>query len=96
MHATAHHELSAQCAFLDARLDDLLRASGDVDVKPAVHALVTAVRRLVGQADEARARGDLTAYEVAARALHSVAGQWADHPDYRPPGAAVLPPADPA
>ncbi|RSS64091.1 hypothetical protein [Streptomyces sp. WAC06614] len=85
MHAAAHDELSAQCAFLDARLADLLRRSDGAEVMPAVQALVDAVRDLVRQADGARVRGDRAGYDAAARCLHSVAGQWADHPDYRAP-----------
>lgn len=84
MHAAAHDELTTQCAFLDARLTDLQRTSDDADVRPAVRALVDAVRSLVEQADGARARGDRAGYDAAARCLHAVADQWADHPDYRP------------
>ncbi|MFF4369398.1 hypothetical protein [Streptomyces sp. NPDC001594] len=87
MHAAAHDELTTQCAFLDARLSDLLGMTSGTEVMPAVRALADSVRGLVRQADDARARGDRADYDAAAGCLHAVAGQWADHPDYRPPGA---------
>ncbi|MFJ7209229.1 hypothetical protein ACIQWR_37565 [Streptomyces sp. NPDC098789] len=85
MDGTAHDDLTAQRAFLDARLADLLETGEDRTLVPVVHALADSVRDLAEEADRARVRGDRTVYANAARQLHAVAGQWADHPDYRSP-----------
>ncbi|MFB7056433.1 hypothetical protein ACFCXT_25335 [Streptomyces vinaceus] len=85
MDTAAQDELTAQCAFLDARLTDLLETRGGLTVRPAVRALADTVRALTQQADEARVRGDRAGFAAATRQLHAVAWQWADHPDYQPP-----------
>ncbi|MFD7085984.1 hypothetical protein [Streptomyces sp. NPDC059918] len=77
--------MTAQRAFLDARLADLLAQDGDRTLGPAVRALAVSVRLLAEQAAAAGARGDHETYTTAARQLQAVARQWADHPEYRPP-----------
>ncbi|MFE3765443.1 hypothetical protein ACFXPI_27200 [Streptomyces sp. NPDC059104] len=91
MDGPAQDDLSAQRAFLDARLADLLATGGHRTLMPAVHALAASVRGLAEEADRARSRGDRAVYATAARQLHAVARQWADHPDYRSPGPLPLP-----
>lgn len=85
MDGPALHDLTAQRAFLDARLADLMTQDGDRTLGPAVGALAVSVRLLAEQAADAGARGDHQTYATAARQLHAVARQWADHPEYRPP-----------
>ncbi|MEV6681582.1 hypothetical protein AB0N09_32635 [Streptomyces erythrochromogenes] len=84
MYAVSHEQLHAQRVFLDARLAELGRIPGCADLVPAVQALVSTVRRLEAEAEEARARGDLAGYDTAARRLQTIADRWSDHPDYRP------------
>ncbi|MET8753210.1 hypothetical protein ABZW32_24400 [Streptomyces sp. NPDC004667] len=91
MDGPAQDDLSAQRAFLDARIADLLETGGSRTLMPAVHALADSVRDLAEEADRAMIRGDRAVYATAARRLHAVAWQWADHPDYRSPGSPSRP-----